>query len=538
MPIYDPLEQRMAVRVVYDGVACAGKTTNLRQLCMLLAAQKSSEIYSPSDLHGRTLFFDWMHVMAGVVCGFPLLCQVVSVPGQVVLTPRRRHLLASADVVVYVCESNEANIASARAGLALYDEVARERGITIPLVLQANKQDQPGALSGVELARALGREGTLVIEGIASDGVGVVDTFVNAVRTVARAIEARSERDSIRVHVRRAETAAEVLAHLVEQQVDPEWAAEMLLEEAQAAFMLEAAYHEVSENAELKAAAAAAAEDLARIAAPEIAPTPELAPATDRPRRVVTVAAPSPDVPTGFIWPAHTGRATVRALGLSVGLEGVFDDQGVLAHVVLGHVARTSTRARHADGESARQALVRTARECTQLDRLLVPDTVLVAQPASDGSCWIWTVRTDLPTVDRVLRTGAGTPRLLASYGVAIVEALRMSLRHGLSIDLSAASFGVQNDALRYLGELSPEPPTAASLSASIFASIEAIERSGAEVGAFLEAFERALQRQLTVEERTRAAVSMSDPPPSSEVSRRMAGQRLFAVLARASEAR
>ena len=99
MPIYDPIAQRMAVRVVYDGVACAGKTTNLRQLSTLFAARRREALHSPADLRGRTLFFDWMQVEAGVVCGFPLLCQVLSVPGQVVLTPRRRRLLPRGETV-------------------------------------------------------------------------------------------------------------------------------------------------------------------------------------------------------------------------------------------------------------------------------------------------------------------------------------------------------------------------------------------------------------------------------------------------------
>ena len=186
MPIFDPTEQRMAVRVVYDGVACAGKTTNVRQLCTLFIAQQKSDVETPAEMSGRTLYFDWLSIMAGQVCGFPLLCQVVSVPGQVVLTPRRQHLLGSADVVVYVCESHPAGIEAAKAGLALYDRIAAERGIAIPLVIQANKQDQRGALDSADLLKALGREGTPVIEAIASEGVlGLTEATRGVVATAS-----------------------------------------------------------------------------------------------------------------------------------------------------------------------------------------------------------------------------------------------------------------------------------------------------------------------------------------------------------------
>ena len=33
MPVFDKDEQRVVVRIVYDGPAKAGKTTNLRRLC-------------------------------------------------------------------------------------------------------------------------------------------------------------------------------------------------------------------------------------------------------------------------------------------------------------------------------------------------------------------------------------------------------------------------------------------------------------------------------------------------------------------------
>ena len=62
MAIFDPHEQRLCVRVVYDGLAGAGKTTNLRQLATLFAAQRATEVWSASELAGRTLYFDWMQL--------------------------------------------------------------------------------------------------------------------------------------------------------------------------------------------------------------------------------------------------------------------------------------------------------------------------------------------------------------------------------------------------------------------------------------------------------------------------------------------
>ncbi|HEX7665667.1 MAG TPA: hypothetical protein VF407_14170, partial [Polyangiaceae bacterium] len=478
MPTYDPFEQRMAVRVVYDGAAWAGKTTNVKQLCTLFAAQRSSDLFSPAEMNGRTLYFDWLQISAGVVCGFPLLCQVVSAPGQVVLAPRRRQLLRSADVVVHVVGSGPNAIEEAKRGLALLDEIAKERGAPLPLVVQANKQDRPDATDGKSLLALLGREESAVVEAIASDGVGVVDTFVTAIRTVARALQSRSEERSLHVHVRRAETADETLAHLAEEPIDPEWAAEMLLEEAQSLLLQE------EERARLASDATAhlvAREAVAEIEAWGDTVPPPSEPPTVRPARRTAPPLPSPDVPTGFIWPAHTGRAVVRSLALGVVAAHEIDAEGNVHHVAHDHVVKTSARARYAAREPARQALVRAARECAQLDGLLVPETVLVAQPADDGTCWIWTVRPNLPTLAQSLRS-AGSTELVTAFADALAEATRVSLRHGLALDFSPHAFGVDRGVLRYLGETELAPPNAERLAAAMHDAFEGVERCGADV--------------------------------------------------------
>lgn len=454
MAVFDLASQRMCIRVVYDGVANAGKTTNLKQLCGLFATQHATEVYSPGEAEGRTLFFDWVQIAAGAVCGFPLVCQVITVPGQVVLTPRRRKLLASADVVVYVTESHPHALARARDGLVVLDEVARERGESIPMVVQANKQDQAGVVHGQGVLEALELVDVTVLEAIAMHGVGVVDTFVAAVRAAKRSLEAMSEAGRLRVAVQRSETSDELYARLSDEPVDPEWAIEMLLEQASDAFLL--ASHEM--------AAPRPSFDASRDDRP---PVTERSPGEAEPfgrsssapasGSRAKVPLPDADVPTGFIWPAHTGRKTLATLAVhrQLGATADLDEDGNAALDAGTHLLRTSTRARFEDTESARHALVRSAREWSQLGPLLVPETVLVVEQGADGASWLWTVSANLPTVTSVLEADEGDiEALLRRFGRAIVDAVRVAHQHGLYLDGHPSHFGEQEGVLRFCGDV------------------------------------------------------------------------------------
>jgi hypothetical protein len=95
MPLVDRRSNSIVLRIVYDGPPAAGKTTNLGYLCDKLALTRpgTSERAIASD---RTQFLDWLDVTGGWAGGERVRCQLVIVPGQIVLARRRRHILESA----------------------------------------------------------------------------------------------------------------------------------------------------------------------------------------------------------------------------------------------------------------------------------------------------------------------------------------------------------------------------------------------------------------------------------------------------------
>jgi signal recognition particle receptor subunit beta len=190
MAVFDRQQEKLVARVVYDGPAGAGKTTNLNQLCRFFTMLRRSELVTPAEAAGRTLFFDWLQLDGGLVGGVPLRCHLLTVPGQAVLAHRRLHLLAGADVIVFVCDSTSSGVDMGRRML----DGLRGRlpdSATLPLVVQANKQDEPDCLTPGQVLEGLGLPGNVpVVPARAHEGQGLRETLVLAIRAAANVIQA------------------------------------------------------------------------------------------------------------------------------------------------------------------------------------------------------------------------------------------------------------------------------------------------------------------------------------------------------------
>jgi hypothetical protein len=181
MAVLDPRSDTVVIRVVYDGAPMAGKSTSVGALGRGLG----SEVYSPAEVGGRTLYFDWLDYTGGLFEGRRIRCQIISVPGQATLAPRRRRLLESADAIVFVGDSSPAGFIADRAYLSGLSRVLDQLpGPPVGMVLQANKRDHAHAVSVGNIRSMLDsmelRVG--VVESIATDGSGIREAFVFAVR--------------------------------------------------------------------------------------------------------------------------------------------------------------------------------------------------------------------------------------------------------------------------------------------------------------------------------------------------------------------
>jgi signal recognition particle receptor subunit beta len=192
MAVFDSEAQKIVIRVVYDGPGLAGKTTNLQQLCEFFTQRRRSELYSGQSLGDRTLYLDWLQLESGLVAGHALRCHLLTVPGQRALRRRRQLLLSMADAVVFVLDSTPSGIEEAEPLWLDLLELRQEAPEPPPLVLQANKQDCPDALTPEAVRARLNVAADIpVTEAQASSGHGVRETVVLAIRQAADLVQAR-----------------------------------------------------------------------------------------------------------------------------------------------------------------------------------------------------------------------------------------------------------------------------------------------------------------------------------------------------------
>jgi signal recognition particle receptor subunit beta len=187
-------ERTIKAKVVYYGPAQSGKTTNLEQIHRLTDPEGNNRLISLNTAQDRTLFFDLLPFSLGAVSGYDFKIQLYTVPGQVQYNATRRVVLAGADAVVFVADSqktmlkeNQSAFENMKVNL-LANRLVPEK---VPLVIQYNKQDLPNVQAELELNRTLNLWGRKAFPAVAARGEGVLETFVAVVQDMLTAIAAK-----------------------------------------------------------------------------------------------------------------------------------------------------------------------------------------------------------------------------------------------------------------------------------------------------------------------------------------------------------
>ena len=177
---FDNQYRQIKIKIVYYGPAVGGKTTCLQHIHRVTDPQRRTKLYSLNTASDRTLFFDLLSLNLGRIRGFRLTLQLYTVPGQVQYNATRRTVLAGADGVVFVADSQvdqkDANLQSLENLWQNMAAIGLERR-TLPVVLQYNKRDLEDIQTVDEMDAALNTEERPSYPTIATTGEGILDAF-------------------------------------------------------------------------------------------------------------------------------------------------------------------------------------------------------------------------------------------------------------------------------------------------------------------------------------------------------------------------
>src|SRR4030043_725590 len=197
MALFNYATKEITIKIVYYGPGLSGKTTNLQYLHSIFDPAKRGKLLSLATEADRTLFFDFLPVELGKISDFSIRFQLYTVPGQVRYNATRRLVLKGVDAIVFVADSQremrEQNIESfknMRVNLLAHN-IDPDK---LPVLFQYNKRDLTNILSIDELNKDLNESGKYeYVEAIATDGIGVEESFRNITKLIITEIERRQK---------------------------------------------------------------------------------------------------------------------------------------------------------------------------------------------------------------------------------------------------------------------------------------------------------------------------------------------------------
>lgn len=438
----------VVVRLVFDGLPRSGKTTSIRAL----AGSLSRPVTSPGELDGRTLFFDWMDYTGGRFEGMEIRCQVVSVPGQASLLGRRLHLLDGADAVVFVADTR------GEAVEVSLDEAVRVRkrlqagkgGPPVGLVLQANKRDAEDAVPIRDLRELVHSRlpDVGIVESCATEGLGVRETFVFAVRLAL---------DRVRELLR--------TGRLENGPPDVADAAALFRQMEGGSVETEAVSTEPGWSGPIPAATALA--EVLGSHRPAAGPGEGRKGASASPGGSARVAPKLPDetVPSGLVWPPVEGRVYLHEASAELALASLSESGDWVTPAGASWLAHSPAGCHYHDLEKGRKALIEWARSHVAATPVASRERCVVLSPTGWGTHRLWqlvrrgrSVGDQLeaglrdPSPDRVAEALLDCARLLAS-------AAEQFRRLGGHVEPDLENVGLDGGNPVYLG-LMPFPPS------------------------------------------------------------------------------
>lgn len=192
----DFISRELTIKLVYYGPALSGKTTNLQSLHRFADPSARGRLMTLETRDDRTLFFDLLPLRFRGEGDLSLRLKVFTVPGQVIHASTRRLVLQGADGVAFIGDSQVSETQNNASAFMDLRENLRAHGIAMremPMVIQFNKRDLPNVRSDEELAQLARHGREPVFSAVATQGIGVLETFVSLLHLTWLSLDAVHE---------------------------------------------------------------------------------------------------------------------------------------------------------------------------------------------------------------------------------------------------------------------------------------------------------------------------------------------------------
>jgi len=186
--------KEITLKVVYYGPALSGKTSNLQMLHQMMDPATRSHMLTLDTKDDRTPYFDFLPVEFDTAGGFSIKMKLFTVPGQVMHKSTRKVVLAGADAIAFVADSQRSAASANAYSWRDMEANLKAHGIdfeALPKVVQFNKRDMPDVKPLSEIKEQWGN--TPTFPAIATRGEGVLETFRELMRVLYRGLEARHD---------------------------------------------------------------------------------------------------------------------------------------------------------------------------------------------------------------------------------------------------------------------------------------------------------------------------------------------------------
>lgn len=177
---FNSAQRELVLKIVYYGPPLSGKTTNLQALHRQLNPELCGRLTTLDTANDRTLFFDLLPLSMKTPTGYRIKLKLFTVPGQVIHAATRRLVLAGADGVVFVADSQLSEARNNNEFWRGMNRYMKENGIDpgkMPTVIQFNKRDLPNIRSEEELLHMRQKGPEPIVKAVAIRGEGVRETL-------------------------------------------------------------------------------------------------------------------------------------------------------------------------------------------------------------------------------------------------------------------------------------------------------------------------------------------------------------------------